>query len=429
MIDPKLLKDDPETVRKGLAKRRSRVDLDAVLAADEHRRRLQMRVDELRALKNSKAEMFGRHKRDKTAESSAALTLMEEMKKLDQDLPALEQQRTAAEESFHALNLRIPNMPLEIVPPGASSADNVELRRWGTPRTFTFSPKPHWEVGENLGILDMERAAKIAGSRFPLLTGAGARLSRALIQYMLDLHTTKHGYTEVAPPLLTRTAAEEGAGHLPFIAEDMYHLPAPEDLWLIGTSEVSLLNIHREEILEGARLPVKYVAYTPCFRKEAGAAGKDTRGLIRVHQFDKVEMFQFVRPEDSAAVHEEMIGHAEAVLQGLNLPYRLMHLCAADISSAMARTCDPEVWLPGQNEWREISSISNATDFQARRAQVRFKRDPKAKVELVHTLNGSGLAVGRTFVAILENYQEADGSITVPDALRPYMGGATSIAK
>ena len=429
MIDPKVLREEPDRLRAALKNRKSKVDLDAVLAADERRRKLQVQVDDLRSAKNAKAEAFGQHKRNKTGESPEAVALMAEMKTLDQQLPELEHQRTAAEDAYNALALSIPNLPDAAVPVGASSADNVKVRSWGTPRTFSFKPLPHWEVGEKLGLIDMERATKISGARFPLLLGAGARLSRALTQFMLDLHTTKHGYVEMAPPLLTKPSSEEAAGHIPFVTEDMYHVPAPEDLYMIGTGEVPLLNFHRDEILDNAKLPLKYVAYTPCFRKEAGAAGKDTRGLIRVHQFEKVEMFQFTRPEDSAAAHQEMVGHAEAVLQALNLPYQLMQLCTADISSAMVATFDPEVWLPGQNEWREISSVSSAGDFQARRAQIRFKRDAKSKAELVHTLNGSGLAVGRTFVAVLENYQEADGSLTIPDVLRPYMGGLEKITK
>ncbi len=427
MIDPKLIREEPDRVRAGLKSRNSKLDLDSVIKADEDRRKAQVGVDEMRAKKNAESEKFGKLKREGKGDTDEARAIVAAMQRLDADLTQATETLTAAEQAHRDLILRIPNLPDPLTPVGASSADNVQVRTWGTPRTLDFKPLPHWELGEKLGILDFEGGTKIAGARFTVLKGAGARLNRALIQFMLDLHTTKHGYTEITPPNLSLPASEEAAGHLPFIAEDMYHLP--EDLYLIGTAEVPLLNMHRDSVLDVAKLPMKYVAYTPCYRKEAGAAGKDTRGLIRQHQFEKVEMFQFVKPEDAAKTHEEMTGHAEAVLQALNLPYKLMALCTADISSAMNRTFDPEVWLPGQNEWREISSISNAGDFQSRRAQIRFKRDPKAKPELVHTLNGSGLAVGRTLVAVLENYQTADGSVTVPDVLRPYMGGLTVITK
>lgn len=427
MIDPKIIREEPDRVRAGLKARNSRLDLNLVIAADEARRKAQVTVDEMRAKKNAESERFGKLKRDGKADSDDARSLVAAMQQLDLGLTQATDALTAAETAHRALILGIPNLPDPLTPVGASSEDNVKVRTWGTPKSFDFKPKPHWEIGESLGILDFEGGARIAGARFTILKGAGARLNRALIQFMLDLHTTKHGYTEITPPNLSLPVSEEAAGHLPFIAEDMYHLP--EDLYLIGTAEVPLLNMHREAVLDVAKLPMKYVAYTPCYRKEAGAAGKDTRGLIRQHQFEKVEMFQFVKPEDAAKTHDEMVGHAEAVLQALNLPYQLMALCTADISSAMTRTFDPEVWLPGQNEWREISSISNAGDFQSRRAQIRFKRDPKSKPELVHTLNGSGLAVGRTLVAVLENYQNADGSVTIPDILRPYMGGLSVITK
>ncbi len=421
MIDPKLIREEPDRVRAGLAARGSKLDLDEIIKADEARRKAQVGVDEMRSKKNAESERFGKFKRAGTADSDEGKGIIASMQALDLELAKAEDVLKAAESAHRALILRIPNLPDPLTPAGTSGADNVLVRTWGTPRTFEFKPLPHWELGEKLGILDFEGGTRIAGARFTVLRGAGARLNRALIQFMLDLHTTKHGYTEITPPNLSLPVSEEAAGHLPFIAEDMYHLP--EDLYLIGTAEVPLLNMHREAVFDGAKLPMKYVAYTPCYRKEAGAAGKDTRGLIRQHQFEKVEMFQFVKPEDAAKTHDEMVGHAEAVLHALNLPYQLMALCTADISSAMTRTFDPEVWLPGQNEWREISSISNAGDFQSRRTQIRFKRDPKSKPELVHTLNGSGLAVGRTLVAVLENYQESDGSVTIPDVLRPYLGG------
>jgi len=427
MIDPKLLREEPERVRAYLKQRNSKLDIDAVIKADADRRSLQVAVDTIRAEKNLKAAEFGKMKKTGGADSPAGKTLMEEMQAADTQLKTLEGSFAAADTLAHDLLLQIPNVPHESVPVGASSADNVLVRQWGTPRSFDFKPKSHWEIGEALGIIDLERATKISGASFPLFVGAGARLMRALTQYMLDLHTTKHGYTEINPPLMTLSPAMVAGGQLPSKGDDMYHIPAPDDLWLIPTGEVPLLNIHRDEILDMAKLPIKYVAFTPCFRKEAGAAGKDTRGLIRQHQFDKVEMFRYVKPEDSLTACEEMVTNAEAVLQGLGLPYKLMALCTADITTASHKTYDPEVWLPGQNEYREIASISTCSDYQARRAQIRFRREKGGKPELVHTLNGSGLAVGRTFVAVLENYQESDGSVKVPEALHPYMGGLTVI--
>ncbi len=429
MIDPKLLREEPDRVRKYLKQRNSKLDLDAILKADADRRTLQVMVDSLRAEKNLKAGEFGKMKKAGTGDGPDGKALMEAMQAVDAKQKGLEATLAATEARAQELLLQIPNVPHESVPVGASSADNVRVRTWGTPRAFDFKPKTHWELGEALGLIDLERATKIAGASFPLFLGAGARLMRAITQYMLDLHTGKHGYTEVNPPLMTLSPAMVAGGQLPSKGDDMYHVPAPDDLWLIPTGEVPLLNIHREEILDADRLPIRYVAYTPCFRKEAGAAGKDTRGLIRQHQFDKVEMFQYVKPEDSLAACEAMVMHAEAVLQGLGLPYQLMALCTADITTASHKTYDPEVWLPGQNEWREIASVSTCSDYQARRAQIRFRRDKQAKPELVHTLNGSGLAVGRTFVAVLENYQEADGSVTVPAALHPYMGGLKTITR
>jgi len=429
VIDPKVLRDEPDRVRRMLAQRNSKVDFDALRAADDARRTNQVRADDLRARRNTGAERYGKLKKAGGADSPEGRSLMAEMRKLDADLVEAAKAQSVAEAAWQDLVLLVPNLPHETTPVGKSDDDNVEVRKWGTPREFDFAAKPHWEIGEKLGILDFERATKIAGSRFSLFLGSGARLARALIQFMLDLHTTKHGYTEVATPILLRTETLLGCGQLPSLADEMYHLPAPDDLWLNPTAEVPIINIHREEILDGSLLPIKYAGYLPSFRREAGAAGKDTRGLIRVHQFDKVEMIQFVRPEDSLAAHEDMIRHSEAVLQALELPYRLMLLCTASVSQASAKTYDPEVWFPGQNQFREIASVSTCTDYQARRAQIRFRREKGGKAELVHTLNGSGLAVGRTFAAILENFQQADGSVTIPAALRPYMGGLSSIKK
>ncbi|MEK7477287.1 MAG: serine--tRNA ligase [Candidatus Coatesbacteria bacterium] len=423
MIDPKLLKDSPDKVREMLTQRNAKVEFGALKAADDARRVSQIRADELRAKRNTSAQEFGKLKKAGTADSPEGKALMDSMRGMDAAMVEAAKVQADAEAAYHELVMLVPNMPHETTPVGKSGDDNVEVRKWGTPREFDFTAKPHWDICESLGLVDFERAIKISGARFTLFTGQGARLERALIQFMLDLHTTKHGYTEVSPPILVRSESLEGTGQLPNLREEMYHIPAPDDLWLNPTAEVPIANIHREEILDGARLPVKYVGYLPSFRREAGAAGRDTRGLLRVHQFDKVEMFQFVRPEDSIAAHEEMVGHAEAVLKALELPYRLMLLCTADISQASMKTYDPEVWMPGQRQYREIASVSTCSDYQARRAQIRFRREAGGKAELVHTLNGSGLAVGRTFAALLENFQQADGSVVLPDAIRPYMGG------
>ena len=317
----------------------------------------------------------------------------------------------------------IPNMPHDSVPVGKSSDDNLEVRRWGTPPTFNFTPKPHWELGEHLGILDLERAAKLSGARFAVYWGAGARLERALANFMLDVHTREHGYTEVLPPFLVNSESMYGTGQLPKFASDLFRVPQGEkDLWLIPTAEVPITNLYRDEVLESAKLPVSLTAYTPCFRSEAGSYGKDVRGIIRQHQFQKVELVKFANPDTSYDELEKLTHDAEDILQKLGLPYRVMVLCTADLGFSSAKTYDLEIWLPGQQLYREISSCSNFESFQARRANIRSRREGKGKSELVHTLNGSGLAIGRTWLAVLENYQQADGSILVPDVLRPYLG-------
>ncbi|MEO8071260.1 MAG: serine--tRNA ligase, partial [Acidobacteriota bacterium] len=318
--------------------------------------------------------------------------------------------------------LTIPNLPHESVPVGRSSDDNAEVRRWGVPRVFSFPPKPHWDLGTALGILDFERAARMSGARFSVLSGGGARLARALINFMLDLHTGEHGYREFEPPFMVNTAALTGTGNLPKFEQDLFKIAGDWDLFLIPTAEVPLTNLHREEILDGRELPLRYTAYTPCFRSEAGSHGADVRGLIRQHQFDKVELVKFTTPEQSHAELEALTRNAETVLERLGLPYRRMLLCTGDMGFASAKTYDIEVWLPSQNTFREISSCSNTEAFQARRAQIRFRPDGVGKPQFAHTLNGSGLAVGRTLIAILENFQEADGSVTVPEPLRTYMG-------
>jgi len=321
---------------------------------------------------------------------------------------------------------QIPNLPAESVPPGTSAEDNVEVRRWGTPRAFDFAPKPHWELGEQLGILNFEQAAKISGARFAVYWDAGARLERALANFMLDLQTGTHGYREVLPPYMVNEASLFGTGQLPKFKEDLFHCEGG-DHWMIPTAEVPLTNLYRDDILEEKQLPISVTAWTPCFRAEAGAYGKDVRGLVRQHQFQKVELVKFVTPDQSYAEHERLTAHAEAVLHALELPYRVMNLCAGDLGFSAAKTYDLEVWLPGQNLYREISSCSNFEAFQARRANIRYRPQGQKKAEFVHTLNGSGLAVGRTWLAIVENYQQADGSVTIPAALQSYMGGLKSI--
>jgi seryl-tRNA synthetase len=348
------------------------------------------------------------------------------LKQMKSEVERLEAEAATANEAMQAVLQQIPNLPAESVPPGTSAEDNVEVRRWGAPRTFDFAPKPHWELGEQLGILNFEQAAKISGARFAVYWDAGARLERALANFMLDLHTGTHGYREVLPPYMVNEASLFGTGQLPKFKEDLFHCEG-SDHWMIPTAEVPLTNLYRDDILEEKQLPISVTAYTPCFRAEAGAYGKDVRGLVRQHQFQKVELVKFVTPDQSSAEHERLTAHAEAVLQALELPYRVMNLCAGDLGFSAAKTYDLEVWLPGQNLYREISSCSNFEAFQARRANIRYRPQGQKKAEFVHTLNGSGLAVGRTWLAIVENYQQADGSVTIPAALQPYMGRLKSI--
>ncbi|NLB66597.1 MAG: serine--tRNA ligase [Lentisphaerae bacterium] len=416
MLDIKLIRESRETVEAGLKTRRSEVKLDEVLALDERRRAIITEVDRLRARRNEVSREIGALK--KAGEDTGAI--QQETREIGERISALDAELREAGEAQRRLLLAIPNLPQEGVPEGADSTANVVVRSWGEPREFAFEPKDHVALGEALGLFDFERAARLAGSGFPLLTGAGARLERALIQFMLDLHTTQHGYVEVAPPHLVSSAAMTGTGQLPKLADDMYHL-STDDLWLIPTAEVPVTNIYREEIIRRP-LPIRLVAHTPCFRREAGAAGKDTRGLIRVHQFNKVELVQFVEPEASRAAHEELTGHAEAVLQALGLPYRVLLLCSGDMSFAAAKCYDLELWAPGYGGWLEVSSCSNFEAFQARRANIRWK-NREGRNEFVHTLNGSGVALPRLVVALLENGQQEDGSVILPEALRPYLGG------
>ncbi len=422
MIDVKLLRENPDTVREALVKRRSSIDLDSILAVETQRRALLHETEQLRAEQNRASEDIARLKKSKE-DATTAIAAMQEVsrrvKELGEQVKLVE-----AELDDHLLG--IPNLPDASVPVGADSEANPIVRTWGAKPEIAFAPKDHVELGESLGILDFERAAKLSGARFALYTGAGARLERALINFMLDLHTQEHGYTEVLPPFAVNSPSMQGTGQLPKFAEDLFHLEG-HDLWLIPTAEVPVTNIFRDEILSADQLPICYTAYTPCFRSEAGSYGKDTRGLIRQHQFNKVEMVKFTTPETSWDELEKLTANAEHVLQRLGLHYRIVTLCTGDLGFSAAKTYDLEVWLPAQNAYREISSCSNFVDFQARRANIRFRRDKKP--EYVHTLNGSGLAVGRTFVAILENYQQEDGSVIIPEALRPYMGGLEMLRK
>jgi len=431
MLDPRFVRDHLETARSRLASRGLAVDFADFLEADGSRRRLLAEVEGLKQARNAASEAIARKK--KAGEDAAPL--IAEMRGASDRIKALDDEVRAAEARAESSLLALPNLPHDSVPVGADSDGNLEVRRWGEPRRFDFPPKPHWEIGEALGLLDFERGARMAQARFTVLTGLGARLERALIQFMLDLHTTEHGYTEIFPPLLVNAAAMTGTGQLPKFAEELFKTH-DESLYLIPTAEVPVTNLHREEILPPGSLPKSYVAFTPCFRREAGSYGKDTRGLIRQHQFNKVELVKLAEPERSYEALEQMTRDAETVLRRLGLPHRTVVLCTGDMGFSAAKTYDIEVWLPGQpgasgqsGAYREISSVSNCEAFQARRAQIRYRKAPKAPVEYVHTLNGSGVAVGRTWLAVLENYQEADGSVTIPEVLRPYMGGLDRIAR
>jgi seryl-tRNA synthetase len=417
MLDSKFLRENFEAVEARLKTRGGTVDLGGFGTLDTRRRELLRQSEELKALRNRVSEEISRI-RDK----SQAKVQIAEMREVGVRIKALDEELKGVDEELELFLLTVPNIPCSSVPVGASEADNVEIRKWGEIPAFSFSPKPHWEIGEALGILDFERGAKLTGARFTLYKGAGARLERALINFMLDLHTERHNYVEMLPPFMVNRESMTGTGQLPKFADDLFRLEGT-DYFLIPTAEVPVTNIHRGEILRGTELPICYTAYTPCFRKEAGSYGKDTRGLIRQHQFNKVELVKFAHPAESYRELEKLLADAEEVLRLLGIPYRVMELCTADLGFSAALTYDIEAWLPGQGTYREISSCSNFEDFQARRASIRFREDDNAKPELVHTLNGSGLAVGRTVVAILENFQQPDGKVAVPEALRPYMGG------
>lgn len=419
MIDLRLLRQDPAGVRASLMRRGDAAvgdGVDAALDLDRRWRSVVTESESLRAVRNAQTEEVARKKRAK----EPADELLAQLKSSAEKAKALDAEARELEEALRDLLARLPNIPHPAIPTGNADANRI-LRTWGEPPAFDFPPRPHWELGEALGILDLARGSKISGSGFPVFTGAGARLVRSLANFMLDLHTTEHGYLEVAPPYLVTRTTLTGTGQLPKFEEDLY-ASLRDDLFLIPTAEVPVTNLHRDEILEADSLPKAFVAFTPCFRREAGAAGKDTRGLLRVHQFDKVELVRLTRPEASEAEHERLTGHAEAVLQRLELPYRVVELASGDTGFSASRTYDLEVWAAGVGAWLECSSASTFTDFQARRANIRFRPAPGAKPEFVHTLNASGVAFARTIAALLENNQAADGTIGIPGALQPYFG-------
>jgi len=422
MLDAKVLREQLDRVKERIGSRGATIDWEELTAVDRRRREILVETEKLKEKKNRLSGEIGKLKKS----GGDASALMAENEGLSEAIRKQEEPLRQIEKRFEDLMLVIPNLPHESVPKGSDARDNPEVRRWGDPPKFDFKPKNHWEIGEELGILDFARAAKIAGARFVLYQGQGAHLERALINFMLDLHTEQRGYKETIPPFLVNRDSVIGTAQLPKFEADLFRIPDPE-LFLVPTGEVPLTNIHRGEILSGEDLPLYYVAYTPCFRREAGSYGQDVRGLIRLHQFNKVELVKLTEPKNSYQELEKMVQDAEEVLRQLQIPYRIVELCAGDLGFAAAKTYDLEVWLPGQGTYREISSCSNCEDFQARRAGIRYRSDKKGRPAFVHTLNGSGLAVGRTLVAVLENYQQMDGSVTVPEVLRPYMRGINQI--
>lgn len=424
MLDTKIVRANPEAVAEQLAKKHFAFPVEEFNALEAQRREVQVLTENLQNERNTRSKLIGKA----IASGEDIQPLLAEVQNLGDQLDAAKNQLNDVTAALDNLLLGVPNLPDASVPAGASEDDNVEVRRWGTPKEFDFEPQDHVALGERNGELDFETAAKITGSRFAMMTGKMARLHRALIQFMLDVQTTEHGYTETYVPYMVNEDSLKGTGQLPKFGEDLFKVPfGDRQYYLIPTAEVPVTNIVRDVIVDEAKLPLKYTSHTPCFRSEAGASGKDTRGMIRQHQFEKVEMVQVVAPEKSWDALEEMTQHAEAILQKLNLPYRVVALCGGDLGFSSAKTYDIEVWLPGQNKYREISSVSNMTDFQARRLMARWRNPETGKPELLHTLNGSGLAIGRTLVAVLENYQTADGRVLVPEALQPYMGGITEL--
>jgi len=442
MLSLAFIRENPDAVRKALADRHTEAPLDEILGLDDHWRRLLQEVESLRAERNAAGKEIGQFnrtiegaERDKASQAAAEYQqavarrdeLLERMRQVSQRVDELEEELRQVEERLNDLLLQLPNIPDPKVPLGEGEEDNVLVRTEGEPATFDFQPRPHWELGERLGIIDFERGAKLSGSRFYLLKGAGAHLQRALIAWMLDLHVQKHGYSEVYPPFMVREACMWGAGQLPKLRDNMYR-DAEEDFWFIPTAEVPLTNMHRDEILEPDALPLHYVAFTPCFRREKMSAGRDVRGIKRGHQFDKVELYKFCQPESSEEELQALVNDAEDVCRALGIAHRVLQLCSGDLGFASLMSYDIEMWAPGCGEWLEVSSCSSCGDFQARRANIRFRREKGARPESVHTLNGSGLALPRTLIAVLENYQQPDGSVIVPEVLREYMGGVETIS-
>ncbi|MGR6837250.1 serine--tRNA ligase [Syntrophomonas erecta] len=424
MLDARMIRANPKLVQEELKKRYLEGPLDNFMELDEKRRSIIARVEELKSFRNSSSQEIGRLKK----QGQDAAELMEKVRQVGQDIKTLDDELRDVEVQIEQILLRIPNLPHESVPVGPDEGSNVEVRRWGEPRQFDFEPLAHWDIGPNLDLLDFERAAKLSGARFTVYKGLGARLERAVINFYLDLHTSQHGYREILPPFMVTGDCMLGTGQLPKFAEDMFKIEGRE-MYMIPTAEVPLTNLYREEILEASDLPIYITAYTPCFRAEAGSHGRDTRGIIRQHQFNKVELVKIVAPENSYEELEKLTANAEKVLQLLGLPYRVVCLSTGDMGFSAAKTYDIEVWMPSYNDYKEISSCSNCGDFQARRANIRYRPAPKEKLQYVHTLNGSGVAVGRTVAAILENYQQEDGSVLIPEVLRPYMGGKEVIEK
>ena len=422
MLDMKLLRSETDRVKAALARRKEEVDIDAVLAVDDKRRALLVEVEALKAKQNEVTKQIPALKK----EGKDTTAVFAEMKELSEKIKELDAKTRDVEAELNTMMLTIPNIPCADVPDGDTDEDNIEIRKFSEPKQFSFEPKAHWDIGKDLGILDPDTAAKITGTRFTVYKDIGARLERAVINYFLDMHTEKHGYTEVFPPFMVHRNSMVGTGQLPKFEEDAFKV-ANTDYFLVPTAEVPVTNMYREQILDGSELPIKHVAYTACFRAEAGSAGRDTRGLIRQHQFNKVELVKFAKPEESYEELEKLTNDAEKVLQGLGLPYRVVQICIGDLGFTAAKKYDIEVWMPSYGRYVEISSCSNFEDFQARRANIKYKDGQGSKAQFVHTLNGSGVAVGRTVAAILENYQNEDGSVTIPEALVPYMGGKTVI--
>jgi seryl-tRNA synthetase len=414
VLDIKLIRDNPEVVREAMEKRGEMTPLDRIIKLDEQRRQYLHEAETLRAQRNEVSKQLGKM-------SEKPPKLITEMRELGDKVTSLEAEINRIESELDDLLLRLPNIPAIDVPVGKNTQDNIVVRSWGKPPKTPFTPLPHWELAEKLNIIDFQRGVKLSGSRFYVLKGQGARLQRALITFMLDLHVKEHGYTEIYPPFMVKRECMVGSGNLPKFADNLYH-DVEDDFWFVPTAEVPLTNLHRDEVLPPGSLPLYYVAYTACFRREKMAAGKDTRGIKRGHQFDKVELYKFTEPETSDEELEKLVGNAEDVSRLLGIPYRVLQLCTADLGFASAKSYDIEMWAPGSNEWLEVSSCSNCRDFQARRANIRYRPEPKAKLSFVHTLNGSGLALPRVVIALLENYQQADGSIKLPEALIPYMG-------